>query len=402
MLFLLLTSFVQVDKGIKNHVKKNLHVIKSINPSDTSFEDLEGFGDAIGDAKIVFLGEQCHGDGATFEAKSRLVKYLHEKKGFNVLAFEADFFTLNENPGQLYGLNTIWSEAEECNYLLNNYIPSTNSTTSPLKITGFDNQFYGQVRKESLKDFLKTSIQSSSFTKNASLQLDAEFYSSWDSLKSTLVKNEEQLLNLSVPLRAKLTNFDHSLARLLSHATPGANGFDLQVIKNIKTTNFLIRNFKDFPTSLKSVRDSMMAENIYWLMNNKFKNQKIIVWAANSHISKEPYSITSPSPVKSMGSFLKSKLQEEDSYTLGFTSRGGTHGIFRSTKISKPLASSLESWVPDDVNFAFLDLKKAREFANESFTMRAFSHGNIKFNWQSKFDGIFYIKEMHPSHKKGK
>lgn len=392
-------SFMDRDKGIKDYVKKNLHIVNSINPKDTNFDDLVEIGDAIGDAKLVLLGEQCHGDGDTFAAKSRLVKYLHEKKGFNVLAFEADFFSLNENPDLLYGLNTIWSEAEECNYLLNNYIPSTNSTESPLKITGFDNQFYGQIGNDNLKDFLKASIQSSSFTKNAPLPLDAEFYSSWDSLKSTFVKNQEQLLNLSVPLRTKLTKFDHSLTTLLSHATPGANGFDLQVIKNIKTFNAVIRDYKDDLKSSNSVRDSMMAENIYWLMNNKFKNQKIIVWAANSHISKEPYSITSPNPFKTMGSFLKSKLRKEDSYTLGFTSRGGTHGIFRSSKISKPFGSSLESWVPDEVNFAFLDLKRATEFASERFTMRAFGHGNIKMNWQSKFDGIFYIKEMHPSHK---
>ena len=81
-------SFMDRDKGIKDYVKKNLHIVNSINPKDTNFDDLV----EIGDAKLVLLGEQCHGDGDTFAAKSRLVKYLHEKKGFNVLAFEADFF----------------------------------------------------------------------------------------------------------------------------------------------------------------------------------------------------------------------------------------------------------------------------------------------------------------------
>jgi erythromycin esterase-like protein len=46
------------------------------------------------------LGEQNHGDAPALFAKTKLVKYLHEKHGFNILAFESDFyglFKLNEN-----------------------------------------------------------------------------------------------------------------------------------------------------------------------------------------------------------------------------------------------------------------------------------------------------------------
>ena len=36
-----------------------------------------------------------------------------------------------------------------------------------------------------------------------------------------------------------------------------------------------------------NIRDSQMAENLLWLSNNEFKNQKIIVWAASFHIVKD-------------------------------------------------------------------------------------------------------------------
>src|SRR4051812_14855097 len=74
-------------------VKKNAVPLTSVEPADDdTFADLEAFGKAVGDSRIVFLGEQTHGDGATFLAKTRLIRYLHAKKGFDVLAFESGFY----------------------------------------------------------------------------------------------------------------------------------------------------------------------------------------------------------------------------------------------------------------------------------------------------------------------
>ena len=86
---------LKAQKDIKDYVKLNTNSVTTIDPKDTDYSDLEAIGNAIGDARIVMLGEQDHGDAPTFLAKTRLIQYLHEKKGFNVLAFESDFFGLN-------------------------------------------------------------------------------------------------------------------------------------------------------------------------------------------------------------------------------------------------------------------------------------------------------------------
>jgi len=42
------------------------------------------------DKRIVFLGENAHGVSEFTTMKARLIRYLHEELGFDVLAFESN------------------------------------------------------------------------------------------------------------------------------------------------------------------------------------------------------------------------------------------------------------------------------------------------------------------------
>src|SRR5688572_21830174 len=57
--------------------------------------DFAAVAKAIGDARIVMLGEPWHGDGGAIRIRGELVKYLHQQHGFDVLVFEADFYALH-------------------------------------------------------------------------------------------------------------------------------------------------------------------------------------------------------------------------------------------------------------------------------------------------------------------
>ena len=54
--------------------------------------DLIFLKEVLKDKRIVLLGEQSHGDGATFEAKVRLIKFLHQELGFTILSFESGLY----------------------------------------------------------------------------------------------------------------------------------------------------------------------------------------------------------------------------------------------------------------------------------------------------------------------
>ncbi|WP_428327607.1 hypothetical protein [Mucilaginibacter sp.] len=138
---LLAAPKANAQKLIKDYVKAKTVAIATIEPDSINYSDLQVIGDAIGNASVVMLGEQDHGDAPTFLAKTRLIKYLHEKKGFNVLAFESDFFGMNDGWDKLKktkpemddfllkNVFSIWTVCNTCSNLFYNYIPATYKTS---------------------------------------------------------------------------------------------------------------------------------------------------------------------------------------------------------------------------------------------------------------------------------
>ena len=145
---LLLVSLFAVEattgqSKIKGYVQGNTVWLSTIDPDSADDSGLEAIGKAIGEARIVMLGEQDHGDAPTYLAKTRLIRYLHEKMGFNVLAFESDFFALNQGwerlPKEAPAIDSfiranifqIWTECNTCRELFYSYIPGTYGTDKP-------------------------------------------------------------------------------------------------------------------------------------------------------------------------------------------------------------------------------------------------------------------------------
>lgn len=398
---------------IKKYVEDNTVPITTIDPDSTDFFDLQAIGNAIGNSRIVMLGEQGHGDAPTFLAKTRLIKYLHEKKGFNVLAFESDFFGLNEGwdnlPQNKDAINSflmenifrVWAGCDACNDLLYQYIPNTFQTHDPLQISGIDCQMFIGYSHNYL------------FTKLDSV---------WISLKLPITQKSNYATQIFPALEYwyKNTKSDTLFAKRIHYLNTIKNQMEDKLPKNdfwIMAVNNLISENIEFKYQHvagkyyknSNVRDSQMAENLKWLCEVKYPNQKIIVWAHNIHVSKYNghYPQSFLNQMKTMGGvFTSDSTLMNETYILGFTSYEGTAGriMTKHYELPKPKKNSLENWIPHTDNYAFVDFKPFREqhpSNKEQFYMAGSIFGNShhtisKAQWDKIFDGVFFIRKMYP------
>ena len=121
--------------------------VRTVDATDQDFSDLEPLIDAIGSARVVQLGEASHGAGSSFAAKARLVLFLHQRMGFDVLAWESGLYDVQLTQAGMRagdavaaaqaGILLVWSAAEEVKPLFE-YAKASQSTGRPLDMAATD------------------------------------------------------------------------------------------------------------------------------------------------------------------------------------------------------------------------------------------------------------------------
>lgn len=405
--FLCLVNAATGQEVVKKFVLENTVQVLSISPDSTDYRDLEVIGNSIGDAKIVMLGEGDHGDATTFLVKSRLIKYLHEKKGFTVLAFESDFFGLNNGWANVTRSNIdtflvkniypLWTYCPTCKDLFFNYIPNSLSSPSPLIITGFDCQMRVAPMVKALDSVIRKLdlplAQSSAYTTEVLPML-----------------NNWSLHIGDTALNKKFTGYLRQIKEQLLKKLPG-NDFWVLLINNLESSNKMYTSKKQYWTEVNT-RDRQMAENLKWLNEVKYPNEKIIVWAANYHVSK--YSGHYPQDfmnrAQTMGTHFTQGDMERKTYILGFASYEGYSGRTfggKLHKLDKPRNNSFENWIPRSYEYAFVDFAKFNSIHpghKEPFYMTggistSSTDRSSSAQWNRVFDGVFFIRTMEPCKK---
>lgn len=412
--FLTLCSLVNYSQSeIRSFVISNTIPIKIPLPDSSDFADFNSIGNAIGDARYVMLGEQDHGDAPAFLVKTRLIQYLHEKKGFNVIAFESDFFSATngfENIAKtkqdffrFYKSNLVpyWTLCDATNELFTKIIPESFTTANPFIIAGFDNQMFYKYSTSNLSLFID------SLSKSNSLNIMNN-----DAVYNNILASIKTLSNpmLCATERKSFYNNainDLTILRNEFNAKLGNENIGCLLLNNLIAFADQLLKKNNF-TEMVNIRDKQMAETLTWLCKVKYPKEKIIIWAANYHISKYMGHFKKKSlndNISMATEFVKDSEIDKLTYVLGFTSYDGEAGRIGTKKftVDEPNKNGLERWINNSTDYAFIDFKTFNsqypnfetEFEIKSCVSDNNVHKSYPAQWNRIFDGLFFIRNMY-------
>ncbi len=330
------------DEDATQWMKDNYFPIRSI-VYDKDFSDLQFLEPLIAGKRIVQLGESSHTSSVFNHMKVRMIKYLHQELGFNVIAFESSLmgcYQLNKEisdvPASTLTQSCIFGvwHTEEVVELFD-YMKQTQATDRPLKLIGFDTQLSGYYDYrntnyiETYWDFIQPVVDSINPT-------DGMMVKSWtNAIFDFYNQSDECFAQYDQAICSQwLTTLSDTLqqADLLTdyfQTWKNYNNGNPALELDTKLVNILASSLKqqilglnDYYTSpifhQYGFRDVGMAANVSKIANEIYPDDKIILWAHNGHIEMD-YSddLAREGNDHSMGYHLKQEWGEQ-LYTIGF------------------------------------------------------------------------------------
>lgn len=399
-------------------LRANARPIRSLSVNDRDFSDLQPLKAAIGTSRVVMLGEQSHGDGTTFLAKSRLIAFLHQEMGFDVLAWESGLWDVAQVwrhvqagsdvlTASRRGIFTIWTRSEQVLPTLD-YVAGTVATARPLELAGFDDQFTGTLSRDSMH------LLTEAFARRigSTVPDDPE----WPAARGTLGELAGNLHYATKPTAVEQARLLRLLAALRADAAarPATDREALFWVQVLESVDAHARATWATPPDASTIeannaRDAQMARNLVWLANVWYPDRKIIVWAASSHIARDVAHLRVSSGQQPyltgwrvhMGGEAYAVLGTQ-MYAIGFTAGTGTVARIGGTPapLEAPSPSSLESYfVQTGMTNAFVDFRSLAAGGEwlRGVWARPFGYTMMEGDWTRVFDGMIYTHTMTPS-----
>ncbi len=400
--------------------------LRSIAPDDEDFSDLEPLAARLGGARVVQLGENTHGDGSTFLAKARLIRFLHQRLGFDVLAIESGFFDVRDVAAGLRGtaplaevaargLYKVWAGSREVEPTLA-YLRATQATVRPLDLVGFDCRVATEsARREGFPAYVEAL-----FDRLDPTLLSASERTDLRAMSRDLVPAEHyahpgpRAYNRDL-VRRLIAALDGRGAEFARRESPGELAYARQSLVSLLAMDRALPPDPERPSPGGYSRDAAMAENLLWWLRGPLADRKVIVWAHNYHVGMAwvgGHEVPADRPFAgTLGHHLARALGRE-LYTVGFLAH---HGSFHYANgpgdaippetIPTPAAGSLEARLHGlGKPYLWLDFNDlpADSPLRQPLTASALFYEPAVAVWPRLYDAFVFLDAMQPSSERGR
>jgi len=378
---------------------------------------------AIGNSSLVMLGEQTRGDGTSFELKSALVRYLHEKGGFEVLLWESGMYDCAKMDAALssekpikevarMGVFSHWSDSPQSLPVFD-YARSTRGSKKPLRMAGFDLQPSGSASRNQMLEMLEWFEGTNLISKDFQARIDASKQAAtlpnmpWEEKqKASLAFNRHSIELHDLALKNK---------DLLKSQWKSETDFRLRCLYLMGRYDEMMKNYlaskpgdEKFMASY-NLRESVNADNVDFVMKGLFPRKKAIIWAHNVHIFRGQPEVAGgdwlPAPkagTDSMGRWIGQRWKKK-AYSIGvFPSKGSWSWLGGpEIEFAPPSSGSFESELEAAGHaLGFADLRSlpadhAWRKPLEGFPSRQ-NGAPFRAIWPDAYDGVLYVREMKP------
>jgi len=316
------TTDVETARRAAADLKRTAAPVATIEVGHT-FYDLAPFGTAVGDARIVALGEASSGTREFFEIKQRLLEYLVKEKRFTIFAInayweEAIALDLYIRSGEgdpkalLTGMLWPWNTAEALQVVEwmreYNQAPGVHGT---LHFASFGIPPASVVIPQ-VVDYLKQCSPLDAITAQASyaplLEMEGRLGVLYDDAASRAAEKAEGIVRLLDARRESLIQASSPVGACSAAAWRDARQ-GAEMARQNAATRIAGRG--------TSYGNEMMARNIEWLAKDAYPGEKIVVWGHNALVGFAP-----GEPERSVGTWLREEFGEQI-YVTGFALHRG-------------------------------------------------------------------------------
>ncbi|UYZ58357.1 erythromycin esterase family protein [Hymenobacter latericus] len=304
-----------------------------------SAADLDPLIEAIGDARVVLLGEASHGTHEYYTWRAALSKRLIQEKGFNFIAVEGD-----------------WPDCFEVNLAVKQQPDGQPSAKLLQTFNRWPTWMWGNWEIAHLVDWLRQHNAQRPTGKKAGFY-GLDVYSLWESLEQIMqyagrkgeaaAQAAQRAYKCFEPYSADPQEYAEAVAfvsedcedevltmlRALQRRTPttGTDGLEKEMDFATEQNALVAVNAERYYKAMLrgggsswNVRDHHMMETLQRLLDLHGPDSKAIVWEHNTHVGDARYTDMVADGMVNVGQLARQELGRENVFIVGFGSYQGS------------------------------------------------------------------------------